>query len=80
MYSIVDSYFMPYGMECDLYNIMGEILECTKIQNILTGDTVYEMRICCNDIELDVCVNENDLLENRPEAEDLKELCGFKAM
>ena len=23
VYSIVDSYFMPYGMECDLYNIMG---------------------------------------------------------
>ncbi len=62
VYSIVDSYFMPYGMECDLYNIMGEILECTKVQNVLTGDTVYEMRICCNDIEMDVCVNANDLL------------------
>ena len=23
VYSIVDSYFMPYGMECDLYNIHG---------------------------------------------------------
>ena len=62
VYSIVDSYFMPYGMECDLYNIMGEILECSKVQNVLTGDIIYEMRICCNDIELDVCVNESDLL------------------
>ena len=62
VYSIVDSYFMPYGMECDLYNIMGEILECNKVQNVLTGDSIYEMRICCNDIEMDVCNNENDLL------------------
>lgn len=62
VYSIVDSYFMPYGMECDLYNIMGEILDCTRVQNILTGDSIYEMRICCNDIEMDVCINENDLL------------------
>lgn len=28
VYSIVDTYFMPYGMECDLYSIMGEIIEC----------------------------------------------------
>lgn len=62
VYSIVDSYFMPYGMECDLYNIMGDILECTMVKNVLTGDSIYEMRICCNDIEMDVCINENDLL------------------
>ena len=62
VYSIVESYFMPYGMECDLYNIMGEILDCTREQNVLTGDWVYEMRICCSDIEMDVCINEKDLL------------------
>ena len=26
VFSIVDTYFMPYGVECDLYSIMGEIL------------------------------------------------------
>ena len=26
VFSIVDTYFMPYGIECDLYSIMGEIL------------------------------------------------------
>ena len=25
IFTIVDSYFMPYGMECDQYNVMGEI-------------------------------------------------------
>ena len=25
VHSIVDSYFMPYGVECDLWSIMGEI-------------------------------------------------------
>ena len=30
IYSIVDTYFMPYGMECDLYSVMGEILEREK--------------------------------------------------
>ena len=62
VYSIVDSYFMPlrHGMRPVQYH--GEILDCTRVQNILTGDSIYEMRICCNDIEMDVCINENDLL------------------
>ena len=24
VFSIVDTYFMPYGIECDLYSIMGK--------------------------------------------------------
>ena len=33
VYTIVDSYFMPYGLECDLYNVMGEITECRPVKN-----------------------------------------------
>lgn len=60
IYSIVDTYFMPYGMECDLYSVMGEILECSKMRNQRTEETVWELRIACNDVELDICINEND--------------------
>lgn len=62
IYSIVDTYFIPYGMECDLYNIMGQILEVNKVRNTHTGDGIYEMRILCNNLEMDICINENDLL------------------
>ena len=62
IYSIVDTYFMPYGMECDLYSVMGEILECSKMRNQRTEETVWELRIACNDVELDICINGNDLM------------------
>ena len=62
VYSIVDSYFMPYGIECDQYNVMGDIVDCSEVKNVKTGDTVYEMSILCNDIQFDVCINKNDLL------------------
>ena len=62
IYGIVDTYFMPYGMECDLYSVMGEILECSKMRNQRTEETVWELRIACNDVELDICINENDLM------------------
>ena len=32
IFTIVDSYFMPYGIECDQYSVMGEILDYYEIQ------------------------------------------------
>lgn len=60
--TIVDTYFIPYGMECDRYNVLGEITEVTKTQNLGTKEVVYQMSILCNDLEFDVCINEKDLL------------------
>lgn len=60
--SIVESYFMPYGMECDRYHILGEIMDVEKVTNQMTGENLYQMMINCNDMEFSVCINENDLL------------------
>lgn len=62
IYTLVDTYFMPYGVECDQYSVLGEVLESRKVQNNLTMENVYVMKIKCNDIEFDVCINEKDLL------------------
>ena len=62
VFSIVESYFMPYGMECDQYNVMGEILECTETSNYTTKEIVYQMTLDCNDICLEVCINTKDLM------------------
>ena len=62
LYSIVDTYFMPYGMECDLYNVMGEITDFSRVRNIATDERIYELRISCNDLDLDICINKNDLI------------------
>ncbi len=60
--TIVDSYFMPYGIECDQYNVLGEILDIMKFKNILTGEEICQMTIESNDIQFDVCINSKDLL------------------
>lgn len=62
VFSIVDSYFMPYGMECDRYNIMGEILEVTNAVNTLTGENLYQLTVLCNDMQFDICMNQKDLM------------------
>ncbi len=60
--TIVDTYFIPFGMECDKYSVLGEITEVVKTQNDGTKEVVYQMSVLCNDIEFDVCINETDLL------------------
>ena len=62
VFTIVDSYFMPYGIECDQYNIMGEILDIMSFKNILTGEDIYQMTVESNDMQFDICINKNDLL------------------
>lgn len=59
--SLVDTYFMPYGVECDQYSILAEILEYNMITNKLTGEKVYIMKVSCNDLQFDVCINALDL-------------------
>ncbi|MCR4902354.1 MAG: DUF3881 family protein [Butyrivibrio sp.] len=62
VYSIVDSFFMPYGVECDQYSVLGEILEYRAVVNRYTKETVYIMRISSNGLEFDVCINAVDLI------------------
>ena len=61
VFSIVDSYFMPYGVECDQYSILGEILECQLVENELTKEKVYIMTIDCNELCFELCINEKDI-------------------
>ncbi len=61
VFSLVDTYFMPYGVECDQYSILGEIQECRSVNNRLTGEKIWLMTLECNDLTFDVCINGADL-------------------
>lgn len=60
--SLVDTYFMPYGVECDLYSILGEIISCETVQNTLTGEQIYILGLNVNDLIFDICINQQDIL------------------
>lgn len=61
VFSLVDTYFMPYGIECDHYSILAEIMECNLVKNKLTKEEVYLMTLNCNDLIFDLCINKEDL-------------------
>ncbi len=61
VFSLVDTYFMPYGIECDKYSILGEIEDCYLQKNSVTEEEIYVLTINCNDLIFDVGINKKDL-------------------
>lgn len=61
IYTIVETFFKPYGMETEIYQMMGTILFYRKVRNSYSGEYVYQMTLECNGMVFDVCINEKDL-------------------
>lgn len=61
IFTLVDTYFMPYGVECDQYSVLGEILSSELIVNQITGEEIYKLQINCNEVIMDMCINKLDL-------------------
>ncbi len=62
VFSIVSTYFMPYGVECDHYNVLGEILNYELVENSLTKEKIYVLTVESHDLIFELCVNQEDLL------------------
>lgn len=60
--TIVDNYFMPYGLECDQYSILGEITDVSRTVNARSGERLLQISVLCNDVPLDICMNAKDLM------------------
>lgn len=61
VYTLVDTFFMPYGVECDMYSVMGEITKLETVINPITREEVYQMTLLINEIPVDICINKQDL-------------------
>lgn len=62
VFSLVDTYFMPYGVECDQYSILGEIKEISLETNSMTNEEIYMLLLNCNGLFFNICINKADLL------------------
>ena len=61
VFSLVDTYFMPYGVECDQYSILAEIMDFQLVKNRMTEEEIYIMTLVCNDLVFEMCINKEDL-------------------
>lgn len=61
LYSIIDTCFMPSGIECDQYSIIGYIKEIEKKENRFTGEMTYDFTVEACDLTFHVGINQKDL-------------------
>lgn len=59
--TIVDSYWMPYGIETDKYSILGTIVQVKEEINKKTFEQIYYLSIICNSMSVQVCINKTHL-------------------
>lgn len=62
IYSIVDSSFMPSGIECDQYTVIGEVVQVEEKRNRVSDELVYDLTLNCNDMIFHVGIAKKDLL------------------
>lgn len=61
IFTLVDSYVIPTGSECDLYSVLGEIVECRETINPMTLEKIYVMLVDFNSLQIRICINYKDL-------------------
>jgi hypothetical protein len=61
MLSIIDTSFMPCGVECDHYSIIGNILDVKTIKNTITDEIIYNLAVEANEIYMNIAINSLDL-------------------
>ncbi len=62
IFSIVDTSFAPYGVESEVYKVLGVILSVEERVNRVTQERLYVMELYCNHLVFDICINERDLM------------------
>lgn len=60
--SILEGYFIPYGLEDEQYSLMGTIEAYSLEINSYTQEEVYILDLLCLNFRLEVCINKKDLI------------------
>ncbi len=59
--SIVETNFMPYGIETEHYSIIGNILDCSLCENDYTKEPVYLLNVETNEMLMAIAINEKKI-------------------
>ncbi len=60
--SIVETNFMPFGIETEHYSIIANINSCERKKNSYTNEEIYIMTLEANNLNLCLAINKNDLI------------------
>lgn len=59
--SIVDSSLIPYGVDCENYEVIGNIIDVKSITNTDTQEEIYALDVATNEYVIRIAINKKDL-------------------
>lgn len=62
IFTIVESSFIPYGLESDLYTIIADIDKVDEVKNSLTGEPLYILKLNYNGLIITTAINKTDII------------------
>lgn len=62
IYSVVETFILPGGVECDQYTIMGYIISVSSNINPLTGEKIYILEVVSNQIPMRLAISADELM------------------
>jgi Glucose-6-phosphate isomerase len=61
VFSLIETSIIPCGVECELYRVVGTIINYKTLSNSVTGESIYLMNLLCNEYGITLAINEKDL-------------------
>ena len=65
IYSIIETCIIPHGVECEIYSIVGDVVNFRIEENIYTKEEIYIFTVNCKDIVFDMALPK-EKLEGEP--------------
>lgn len=62
LYTIISTFIIPCGAECNQYTMMGDIVRVRTDKNSVSSEKLYVLDVLCNDIPIEVVINSESLL------------------
>jgi hypothetical protein len=60
--SIIDAYFMPYGIKGQEYAVLATIIDVDSVVNKITGEEVYLLGLKCLGLKFEITINKDYLI------------------
>ena len=62
IYSVIETFILPGGVECDQYTVMGYISSVSENTNPLTGEKINILEVVSNQIPMRLAISSEELL------------------
>ncbi len=59
--SVVESTLLPVGVDCEIYELIGQIMNVSYLKNYITKENIVVLEVASAGYDIQVCINKEDI-------------------